>query len=129
MKWLKKIIRFVAIGSASLVIAACYGIGAGYDYYYSHMKKLKTSTSDDEPIEGLKVTLYEIVESTTNVHDLDYTDTYGEADLSYNTEKPGALSFLIEDIDTDTNGSWQSTNISFSALTNETVPTVIMREE
>ncbi len=119
-KLLRKPINLLLTGSISIIFAACYGTPVELQY----SKTVRAEDDNSNPIEGLKVSLYE---NDTKI-DIAHTDADGEvvfSDVLESEEKD--YSIFVEDIDLDLNGSFEFQNVDI--VSSENFYEVILNEK
>lgn len=106
---MKKIIRFfkfIAMGSFSLILTACYGVMYGVPYKAID-GKVSIKNSNGEPIKGLKLTLLESGYNQPTA--LVETDINGQTDFSIDNYSLSDYNILVQDTDGQENlGYFQS---------------------
>lgn len=96
MQRLKRLLKWVATGSFSLILAACYGVM--YSMQQTTGRVIAKSSSSGAPIPGLSVT----VRGTDERH---YeTDEAGEVAYRATGDYVGEVRVLVEDVDGTANG-------------------------
>ncbi len=106
-RWWKKILYFLVTGSTSVFIAACYGMPVGFGSLGTWT--IRTEDGENQPIEGLEVTVLQFVGNSPTADTLDRreTDSTGTALFNLTTYDQDASHIhqaLIRDIDGDANG-------------------------
>jgi len=104
--WRKLLFLFIT-GSTTLVVAACYGTPAGIRILNDWT--IRVRDQNDDPIPGLKVTIFQYVDDavTPRILSVESTDALGNmstvltSDYDYTTYRHEVL---IEDIDGEANG-------------------------
>ncbi len=108
MKKLSLFFKLLATGSATMLLAACYGTYAAmYGMpVYDRSGSFQIIDSDTEdPIEGLKVS-YEDEDGS-----FDYTDSYGMISYNLFTSYTDEINVIIEDVDDSENGMYPALTV------------------
>ena len=104
---LKKYLSYLLTGSFSVVFAACYGTPIDLQ----NPKQIKATDDNEQPIEGLKVTLFE----NRNPIDEKFTDDLGSVEFVFVQKDKYNYSAKIEDIDGSENlGQFSQTEINLN---------------
>ncbi len=106
LRLLKKVLGAIAIGSTSLLIAACYGVPMDFAFCM-----VKVTTTDDKPIPGLRLRSLSdtSLESFSDDSGIIVVDAKDGFDLKGN--------YLIEDVDRESNlGEFQSKELNLSTI-------------
>jgi hypothetical protein len=125
LRFWKKILTAAIAGSTSFFIAACYG--SPYNYGFIGNWNIRVKTSDNKPIQGLKVSILEYVVGVAQPDTLDSltTDSTGTvwAQLeAYHRDQDYHHAALIRDVDGDmNNGEFRDTLIAKRDSTETTV--------
>ncbi len=109
IRTLLRIFRFLVLGTATLILSACYGV---VNFYSKRIEVRVCDKNSKNPIQGLKVTFYENGEEI--YHDYTAINTGSVSFVWYGTSENVSLSCTIEDVDGDKNGTYTTcSNISF----------------
>jgi hypothetical protein len=109
------ILKFLATGTITLFLAACYGL-------MMEWKRITAKTVAGSPISGLKVTLLD--SNGTDELAYDYTDANGFAEIRYFYTLDG-LPFKIEDV-YNIPPLYQTYNGSFNAADEYEIPIITL---
>jgi hypothetical protein len=102
----KKILSLIVTGSCSIVFAACYGPPARLE----NPKQINTKDVDNQAIQGLKVTLFENNKAINE----QFTNQLGIAEFDFAQKDQTTYTALIEDVDGEENGSFQSKSVDLT---------------
>lgn len=89
-------IKYLLTGSFSVVFAACYGAPVSLE----NPKSIKTTDKNSQPIQGLKVTVFQNNSTIGN----GFTDNEGVFEISIEQMDQNTYKALIEDVDGIENG-------------------------
>jgi len=104
---LKKPFTYLLTGSFSVVFAACYGAPLELE----NPKLIKAKDDNNQPIEGLKVTLFE----NRNQIGEQFTNKEGSVEFYYAPKEKYNYSAIIEDIDGSENlGEFSPTTVDLN---------------
>jgi hypothetical protein len=106
LNFYKKALSYIITGSCSIVFAACYGPPARME----NPKQLNAKNGANEPIQGLKVTLFE----NRNAIEEQFTNKSGSVDFYFAQKENYVYSATIEDVDGSLNGEYKSKNVDFT---------------
>lgn len=126
----KTLLLWAITGSATLLLACCYGMPSNYKYLGNW--RVRTTDDSNQPIPGLQMSLLCTIEGETDSNTSYYglTDTLGETEFSLysDTDCPEGSRFdaLIQDNDSTENGAWRDTVVTYVPGQGDTTP-VVMR--
>lgn len=93
--YLKKMLAYIATGSFTLILAACYGAPVEMEY----QKTIRAIDENENPIPGLEVKLLNDVQIIETVQ----TDEYGYVDFNNVNSNNASFKVEIKDVDAEEN--------------------------
>ncbi len=112
IRLIKKVLVFIATGTMSLILAACYGVPIDEIYY----KLVEIKNTENNPIKGLEVVVYQ-QDNKIATH---YSDSTGHVELVI--ENNIATKVTISDIDgQENNGLYENAELDISQQPNYSV--------
>ena len=113
MEAVKKLLMLAVSGTTSLIIAACYGVGGMYD---DLTLLIRAKDQAGEPIPGLQVSAL----CNEAVHEVVLTNEFGEGYLGFaQGQDIGQCNAMVEDVDGEENGEFQSQEVPLMAEVTE----------
>ena len=114
IKFFKKSLLWIASGTVSVILTACYGVGSMAECF---SKKITVIDSEGNPIKGIEVRVSDDLSDMDDV----YTDESGKAEINFCTHY-NEIGAEVMDIDGTDNGEFEDKMVVFS--TNDNPETV-----
>lgn len=126
MKRISKWLKFLATGSVSLFLSACYGVQQEFQLEASRRVTVNTKSEEGTLIPGLRVSFQYAGEETTNYwNPLGETNDSGSISFELQPSPTDNIYIKIEDIDKEVNGLYQSQVFLYT----DSVHTVTMKSQ
>lgn len=124
IKFWKKVLYLLITGSTSIFIAACYGMPVGFGDLGTWT--IRTKNKDNQPIEGLDVSVLQFVGNaqTADTLDVQKTDSTGTVMVyltTYDKDASHRHEAIIRDTDENENGGLFRDTLITKGLSEESV--------